>query len=338
MGLRLLSARLRAGAERLGARRLVGLPARGTASGGPGCLLVSDPTAGVLFWDDQQAGVVDLAQGRVAGRLRLPAAVAGLGDDGLPRVAAGDRWLRLETAPLALTDAGDRGPEPTLCASDSPEAPETEPFVVTGGRRYRARLSVTARVTRHMLEICDEGHPPREQEIAAYTLRSDRLRLSLHGGGVVSGAVGGDPLAPTASIAGRRRGPVLVARRRFDSWHEHVAGQTTDLVGHGPATLELIVFPDGAAPAWSVDAGPVDESWDGLDRRSATPPAMVRGLGVIALGLAGDGDEAVVELVDLAAARGTPARLVARRRAIATLPLSRTASGGHGVPDPPGRA
>lgn len=313
-----ISTRLRDGAEALGARWLVGLPARGSSGATPGILLVDRPAGTVLWWDERHAGIVDIERGRTVRRIRLPGPVAGLGDDGMPRIARDGGWARLDPEAGRLAQATD-GPVAVRRAADTPEAPEIEPFVNVGRRRYRARLKTTARVTRHVLEVCDEGHPPREREIASYTLRSDRLELQVHGGGLVRGTVGTEPLAPVASVVGRDRDAVLVVRRRFDAWHEHVAGQTIDLVGHGPATLELVVIPEGPDPPRAFAAGPVDEAWEGLDRRGPGPPAMVRGLGVVAIGLLDD--VAVVELIDVAAPRGDRARLVARRRALAGLPL-----------------
>ena len=283
-------------------------------------LLVHAPDPSLLIWDDRRIWRFDPRRGRVVERERLPSPVIGIGRDGLPRFQGAEpgRPLGIALDPLRFErlDGNDViGPRE---ASDSPETPEAVPFVEAGRRRYRARLSCTARVTRHLLEVCDEGHPPREIEIASYTLRSDRLHLAVHGPDVVRGHVGPEPLAPVASVAGRESGPVLVARRRFDAWHEHVAGQTIDLVGHGPSTLELAVVPEGAGRPATRDAGSLDEVWEGLDRRGPQPPVLVRATGVRAIGLFDD--VALLELIDAAAPRGDRSRLAARRRALAAVP------------------
>lgn len=269
----------------------------------------------VLVWSNDLLLAIDPATGAIAERVKLRGARhEGFTGDGALVFAHRQQLTRLDPHTLAWSDM-----TPPIAASrvatDHPDDPTSDPVLVVGRRSLRARLEVRSRVTRHRLLVCDEGHPPRDHEIASYTLRTDRLELVDRGGAIVSGRVGSDPECPTASIAACDHGPVAIVRRRFREWHEHsISADGADLVGHGPVTLELIVIPEGHEPGHARDLGEIDESWEGLGRRGGAP-RLVATTGARAVGVAQG--VAVIELVELAPKRGEGQGLQAKRRALA---------------------
>lgn len=269
----------------------------------------------VLVWSNDLLLAIDPATGAVAERVKLHGARhEGFTDDGALVFAKRQQLTRLD--PLTLAWSAMAPPiAASRVATDHPDDPTSDPLLIVGRRSLRARLEVRSRVTRHRLLVCDEGHPPREHEIASYTLRTDRLELVDRGGFVVSGRVGSDPECPTASIAACERGSVAIVRRRFREWHEHsISADGADLVGHGPVTMELILIPEGHEPARARDLGDIDETWEGLGRRGGAP-RLVATSGARAVGVAQN--VAVVEFVELAQMRGDGQGLQAKRRALA---------------------
>jgi hypothetical protein len=275
----------------------------------------------IVVWGPGTAVRVDAETGAIVDRVALQRAVpVGFDASGAPLFRRDDGLHRLDPATAALEAAPEAALIVERAATDAPELPEDDPTLVIGSRRVKARLETRSRVTRHHLEVCDEGHPPREIEIAAYTLRSDRLTLRGRGGGRIVGAVGMDPECPVASIAGTETGPLVVARRRHPAWHEHVvAGGTPDLVGHGAPSLELIVVPEGHASPRAKTLGTIDEAWEGLERRSGAPPAIERATSLRPLGVAGE--RLLAECSELAAPSRDGA-LRPRRRALAAFSLT----------------
>ena len=187
---------------------------------------------------------------------------------------------------------------------DAPENPELEPFLVLGHRRLKARLETKSRVTRHHLEVADEGHPARENEVAAYTLRSDRFTLASRDGSTVLGWVG-EPEFPLASLAGGTRGPVVVLRKRSQEWHEHRVSGSSDLVAHGKGEVSALVIPEGHEDARELALGTLEEEWQGLGRRNSAPARLERGSALRAIGVSGK--HVIAEVVDAATSRGASA-------------------------------
>ncbi|NJN65134.1 MAG: hypothetical protein HC882_09840 [Acidobacteria bacterium] len=295
------------------------LPGSLTEAEGEGPMSILTADARIVVWGGGVALAYDGRTGEFASKCRLSgASFAGFATDGSPVFAHKGKHSRLDVAGMTLVP-DDTPPAACRVATDSPDDPATDPLLIIGRRTLRARIESRSRVTRHRLLVCDEGHPPRECEIAAYTLRTDRLVLADYGGGQIRGRVGTDPDCPIASISGSEHGEVLVVRRKYREWHEHaVANDVADLVGHGTAALEVIVVPEGHAPAVTREIGETEESWEGLGRRGLYAPArLVRATGIRAVGVL-DG-LAIVEVVELTAKRGADEGLQAKRRAIAAI-------------------
>jgi hypothetical protein len=271
----------------------------------------------VTAWNASAVTVVDPADGSVVRSRRFAGwQPAGLDLDGRLLFVREGRWSVFDPAAVQLVEL-EETPRvaPERRARDTLDNPEEDPTLEVGPRRFRVRTETRSRVTRHYVEICDEGHPRREIEIAAYTLRSDRLTLHEAGGHLVYGAAGAEEECPAGALAGGEDGPVLMVRRRFAHWHEHGAGGgERDLVGHGPVPLELLVLPAGHEGPRLLAAGEADEEWEGLGRRNAAP-RLAAALGARPVGMAGD--VAVLELIELRGARRTDDGLAPRRRLLA---------------------
>jgi hypothetical protein len=276
----------------------------------------------VVCWGAGLVRRFDGESGKPGESARIKGATfAGFDDGGAPVFRGAENLVRVDLSTLDVAPLGDRRLALERGATDAPEAPEEEPFLLVGRRRYRARLETKSRVTRHHLEICDEGHPPRELEIASYTLRSDRLALWERSPGRVLGSVGMEPECPVACFVGLAHGPVVLLRRRYSAWHEHgIGGGPPDLVGHGDATVEITLVPEGHEPPRSKRLGTLSEEWTGLERRASVPARPARATGLVPIGTCGE--HAVVEVRELELRRSTDDRLTTKRRALAAYSLA----------------
>lgn len=268
----------------------------------------------ILCWEESTLIALDASDGSVQATRKLEGRVVGLDSDGQLLLARPGGALRLGLPDLTTSEANLEELIHERRATDAPENPEQEPFLVLGHRRLKARLETKSRVTRHHLEVCDEGHPPRECEIAAYTLRSDRFTLASRGNSSVMGWVGESGF-PLASVAGGARGPVVVLRKRTEEWHEHRVSGSSDLVAHGNSSIGALLVPEGHQPVRATDLGRLSEEWTGLGRRNSAPARLERGSALRAIGLAGK--RVIAEVVDVAASRGAPAPLPKRRTIVA---------------------
>lgn len=250
----------------------------------------------VVAWGEGLAVGIRVEDGAIAWKRKLGSwAVAGF-DAGARIVLARGRasgWLDPDSGEIREERAD---PDPVRIARDAPDQPEEDPTLRAGDRLFRLLSETRSRVTRHWLEVNDPGLAPRRAEVASFTLRSNRLVLADRGGGRLYGWVGMDPECPAGAVVAAPSGPILILRRRYPAWHEHAAGET-DLIGHGPAHLNVAIVPaDGSEPR-GRDLGTAPETWEGLGWRGGPPPFVERALGARPIGLAAG--RILVELVEL---------------------------------------
>ncbi|MCE5245583.1 hypothetical protein LLG88_01490 [bacterium] len=297
---------------------LVPLPRRVAppAADAPRCILCGDM---IVAWGERHAVGVDVSLGRIAFKAKFgPWRPCGFDAAGRLVLGRGDELAAAYLDPVdgRIVESSEAQAERVLEAQDAPEAPELDPTLPFAGGTLRVRTETVNRVTRHMLEVAD-GAAPRRLEVAAFTLRSDRLILRAAGPRLY-GWVGGDPECPTGALAAFAGGPYFVLRRRHAERHEHfVPEDFVDVVGHGDAPLVAVVLPEGGGAPREVELGIVPEVWRGLGRRDGSRPTYVeRALGARPIGVLGR--QLLVEFVELEGGKPHSARgLQPRRRSVA---------------------
>ncbi len=254
----------------------------------------------VCAWGDGAVVAFDIATGAPAYRERIGGWVpSGFDGAGHLILGRGSKTARLDAETGAVLEAPHLETDPPRSAQDAPDSPDLDPTLRVGDRLFRVRGETRSRVTRHWIEIADLGHAPQRIEVAAFTLRSDRLTVYDRGGGRVYGWVGMDPESPAGAVVGSGDGPLLVLRRRFPAWHEHsIPVDEPDLIGHGPAHLNATIVVPGEPTPRGRELGTAPETWIGLGLRGGPhPPYLTRSLGARPVGLVAG--KILVELTDL---------------------------------------
>lgn len=271
----------------------------------------------LVVWGEGLAIGLDPSDGRTLYKVKLGSwHPAGFDAEGQFALVNGSRHALLVSATGEIIEAPVVA-EPERSARDAAEHPEEDPTLWVGRRLFRVRGETRSRVTRHWIELTDEGHVAQRVEVAAFTLRSDRLVLTDRGGGRIYGWVGMDSECPSGAVVGGASGPIVVLRRRFPGWHEHnFPEDEPDLVGHGPANLSVMIVRTEETTPRSRELGTAPESWEGLGWRGGPhPPYLKRALGVRPVGLAAG--KIIVELTDLTDGAPDSSLLTPRRRFLA---------------------
>ncbi len=285
----------------------------GPASECPRALLAGET---ILLWGEGLAVGLDADSGSERFRAKLGSwKAAGPDPAGRLVLVRGERRAVFDLDKGEPVEVPGALAAPLLVARDTPESPEEDPRLRVGDRLLRVRTETRTRVTRHWIEVTDFGTAPQRVEVAAFTLRTDRLTLTARGEHVY-GWAGMDPECPTGALVAHATGPVLILKRRFPAWHEHgIPEEDPDLVGHGPAHLgATIVIPGTAAPK-GRELGTVPETWEGLGYRGSHPPYLAKALGARPIGAAGG--RILIELTDLDGGSPDGTGLAPRQRFVA---------------------